>query len=100
MVLLEDPEHPEHLDYVRQALDKTPRRKNEPRYTRDGRMTGRTELGADTEATPDSGRCPAQGVLRPARARDPTAPAPPTPEASAGKAPPAMPPPESSSPTA
>nr|WP_308188151.1 DUF6009 family protein [Streptomyces sp. DH7] len=27
---LEDPEHLEHLGYVRQALDKTPRRKNDP----------------------------------------------------------------------
>lgn len=98
VVLLEDPEHPEHLDYVRQALDKTPRRKNEPRYTRDGRMTGRTELGADSEATPDSGRCGRRAFfLLPA-------PATPTPKASALQGAPgdaaAPPPPESSSPTA
>ncbi|WP_405435443.1 DUF6009 family protein [Streptomyces anulatus] len=55
MVWLEDTEHPEHPDYVRQVLDKTPRRKNRPRYARDGRMIGCIELGADTEADPDSG---------------------------------------------
>ncbi|CAO0828345.1 DUF6009 family protein [Streptomyces microflavus] len=52
VVWLEDPEH---LDYVRQALDKTPRRKNKPRYARDGRMIGYIELGTDAEADPDSG---------------------------------------------
>ncbi|ALU98417.1 transcription factor [Streptomyces sp. MBT56] len=52
VVWLEDPEG---LDYVRQALDKTPRRKNKPRYARDGRMIGYIELGADAEADPDSG---------------------------------------------
>ncbi|MGW1296261.1 DUF6009 family protein [Streptomyces sp. NPDC002533] len=52
VVWLEDPER---LDYVRQALDKTPRRKNKPRYARDGRMIGYIELGADAEADPDSG---------------------------------------------
>ncbi|WP_239096485.1 DUF6009 family protein, partial [Streptomyces sp. SID11385] len=48
-------EDPEHLDYVRQALDKTPRRKKKPRYARDGRMIGYVELGAEAEADPDSG---------------------------------------------
>uniref|UniRef100_A0AAU2W3R7 DUF6009 family protein n=1 Tax=Streptomyces sp. NBC_00008 TaxID=2903610 RepID=A0AAU2W3R7_9ACTN len=52
VVWLEDTDH---LDYVRQALDKTPRRKNKPRYARDGRMIGYIELGADAEADPDSG---------------------------------------------
>ncbi|MFJ3594724.1 MULTISPECIES: DUF6009 family protein [unclassified Streptomyces] len=52
VVWLEDPEP---LDYVRQALDKTPRRKNKPRYARDGRMIGYIELGAEAEADPDSG---------------------------------------------
>ncbi|MFD9196634.1 DUF6009 family protein, partial [Streptomyces phaeochromogenes] len=35
-------ENPDALDYVRQALDKTPRRRNKPRYARDGRMIGYT----------------------------------------------------------
>jgi hypothetical protein len=43
------------LDYVRQALDKTPRRRNKPRYARDGRMVGYSELGDGAEADPDSG---------------------------------------------
>ncbi|MFG2894961.1 DUF6009 family protein [Streptomyces sp. NPDC048248] len=48
-------ENPEDLDYVRQALDKTPRRRGKPRYERDGRMVGYTELDAQAEADPDSG---------------------------------------------
>ncbi|MGP3991522.1 DUF6009 family protein [Streptomyces sp. 3N207] len=48
-------ENPEHFDYVRQALDKTPRRRNKPRYARDGRMVGFTELTKDAEPDPDSG---------------------------------------------
>lgn len=48
-------ENPENLDYVRQALDKTPRRRNKPRYARDGRMVGYVELDKDAEANPDSG---------------------------------------------
>ncbi|MFI9019623.1 DUF6009 family protein [Streptomyces griseus] len=52
VVWLEDPER---LDYVRQALDKTPRRRNKPRYARDGRMIGYVELGGAAEADPDSG---------------------------------------------
>ncbi|MCX5199237.1 DUF6009 family protein [Streptomyces sp. NBC_00249] len=52
VVWLEDPEA---LDYVRQALDKTPRRRGRPRYHRDGRMIGFTELGETAEADPDSG---------------------------------------------
>lgn len=52
VVWLEDPGH---LDYVRQALDKTPRRRNKPRYARDGRMIGYTELADSANADPDSG---------------------------------------------
>ncbi|MFD9053252.1 DUF6009 family protein [Streptomyces zaomyceticus] len=52
VVWLEDPGH---LDYVRQALDKTPRRRNKPRYARDGRMIGYTELADSATADPDSG---------------------------------------------
>ncbi|OKJ32551.1 MULTISPECIES: DUF6009 family protein [unclassified Streptomyces] len=48
-------EETEHLDYVRQALDKTPRRRSRPRYARDGRMIGYVELDATAEADPDSG---------------------------------------------
>ncbi|WP_435191612.1 DUF6009 family protein [Streptomyces sp. bgisy126] len=52
VVWLEDPEE---LDYVRQALDKTPRRRGKPRYHRDGRMIGFAELDDSAEADPDSG---------------------------------------------
>ncbi|MFK4103154.1 DUF6009 family protein [Streptomyces sp. NPDC019531] len=45
----------DHLDYVRQALDKTHRRINKPRYARDGRMIGYTELDKTVHADPDSG---------------------------------------------
>ncbi|MCX4681765.1 DUF6009 family protein [Streptomyces sp. BE308] len=48
-------ENPDALDYVRQALDKTPRRRNKPRYARDGRMIGYTELDETADADPDSG---------------------------------------------
>ncbi|MER5619007.1 MULTISPECIES: DUF6009 family protein [unclassified Streptomyces] len=48
-------ENPDDLDYVRQALDKTARRRGKPRYERDGRMVGYTELDAHAEADPDSG---------------------------------------------
>jgi hypothetical protein len=43
-------ENPENLDYVRQALDKTPRRRNKPHYARDGRMVGYAELDDHAEA--------------------------------------------------
>ncbi|MEU6631904.1 DUF6009 family protein [Streptomyces parvus] len=43
------------LDYVRQALDKTTRRRNKPRYARDGRMVGYTELDDTAPSDPDSG---------------------------------------------
>ncbi|MEU6053184.1 DUF6009 family protein [Streptomyces xanthochromogenes] len=52
VVWLEDPEN---LDYVRQALDKLARRRGKPRYERDGRMVGYTELDPHAEADPDSG---------------------------------------------
>ena len=48
-------ENPDELDYVRQALDKTARRRGKPRYERDGRMIGYTELDDQAEADPDSG---------------------------------------------
>ncbi len=48
-------ESPDNLDYVRQALDKTPRRRGKPRYARDGRLVGYTELDDSAEADPDSG---------------------------------------------
>jgi hypothetical protein len=48
-------ENPATFDYVRQALDKTPRRAGKPRYARDGRMVGYAELSPDAEANPDSG---------------------------------------------
>lgn len=52
VVWLEDPET---LDYVRQALDKTPRKRSRPRYARDGRMVGYCELDEICEPDPDSG---------------------------------------------
>jgi hypothetical protein len=52
VVWLEDPDE---LDYVRQALDKMPRRRGKPRYYRDGRMVGFTDLSTSAEADPDSG---------------------------------------------
>ncbi|MFJ8745818.1 DUF6009 family protein [Embleya sp. NPDC127516] len=48
-------ESPDRLDYVRQALDKTMRRRGKPRYERDGRLVGYTELDKTAEADPDSG---------------------------------------------
>ncbi|WP_432021391.1 DUF6009 family protein [Streptomyces sp. 1222.5] len=52
VVWLEDPEN---LDYVRQALDKVPTRKGKPRYSRDGRLIGYTNLQPDAASDPDSG---------------------------------------------
>lgn len=48
-------EDPENLDYVRQALDKVSTRRGRPRYERDGRMVGYTNLAADADRDPDSG---------------------------------------------
>lgn len=52
VVWLEDPGE---LHYVRQAIDKTPRRNNKPRYARDGRMIGYAVLDDQAEPDPDSG---------------------------------------------
>lgn len=48
-------ESAERLDYVRQALDKVNQRRGKPRYDRDGRLVGYTNLAADAERDPDSG---------------------------------------------
>ncbi|MFJ5220725.1 DUF6009 family protein [Streptomyces sp. NPDC088354] len=52
IVWLEDPEN---LDYVRQALDKLPRKGGKPRYARDGRMVGYSVLNDSAKPNPDSG---------------------------------------------
>ncbi|MFF8618262.1 DUF6009 family protein [Streptomyces sp. NPDC015350] len=52
VVWLEDPED---LDYVRQALDKVNTRKGKPRYERDGRLIGYTNLTPNAARRPDSG---------------------------------------------
>ncbi|MFF0745774.1 DUF6009 family protein [Streptomyces sp. NPDC004111] len=52
VVWLEDPEH---FDYVRQALDKLPTRKGRPRYERDGRLVGYTNLQPTAKRSADSG---------------------------------------------
>ncbi|MDQ0808402.1 hypothetical protein QFZ63_000116 [Streptomyces sp. B3I7] len=52
VVWLEDPSH---LDYVRQALDKVSQRRGKPRYSRDGRLVGYTNLCSDAERDTDSG---------------------------------------------
>ena len=44
-----------HLDYVRQALDKVHARRGKPRYERDGRLIGYTNLKTGAESDPDSG---------------------------------------------
>ncbi|WP_331763932.1 DUF6009 family protein [Streptomyces anthocyanicus] len=43
------------LDYVRQALDKVNTRRGRPRYERDGRLVGYTNLGPDADRDEDSG---------------------------------------------
>jgi hypothetical protein len=48
-------ENPAGLDYVRQALDKTPRKRSKPRYARAGRMVGYSELDDTAQPDPDSG---------------------------------------------
>jgi hypothetical protein len=48
-------ESPENFDYVRQALDKVNTRRGKPRFDRDGRIVGYTNLAAGTDADPDSG---------------------------------------------
>ncbi|MFF2662989.1 DUF6009 family protein, partial [Kitasatospora sp. NPDC058032] len=52
VVWLEDTED---LDYVRQALDKVGTRRGKPRYERDGRMIGYTNLGPTAPRSADSG---------------------------------------------
>jgi hypothetical protein len=52
VVWLEDTEP---LDYVRQTLDRSPRRRSQLRHTRDGRMVGFAVLGADAPPDPCSG---------------------------------------------
>jgi hypothetical protein len=52
VVWLEDPEG---LDYVRQALDKVGTRRGRPRYERDGRLVGYTNLATSADRDPDSG---------------------------------------------
>ncbi|MEU6392944.1 MULTISPECIES: DUF6009 family protein [unclassified Streptomyces] len=52
VVWLEDPED---LDYVRQALDKVRTRKGKPRYERDGRLIGYTNLTPRAPRSSDSG---------------------------------------------
>lgn len=49
VVWLEDTDR---LDYVRQALDKTTRRRGKLRCARDGRMVGYTELAPTPKPTP------------------------------------------------
>ncbi|MEU6680993.1 DUF6009 family protein [Streptomyces sp. NPDC046925] len=43
------------MDYVRQALDKVGTRKGKPRYERDGRMVGYSNLAPDAPRSADSG---------------------------------------------
>jgi hypothetical protein len=45
----------EDLDYVRQALDKVHTRRGKPRYERDGRLIGYTNLKSGAMSDPDSG---------------------------------------------
>ncbi|MFJ3086771.1 DUF6009 family protein [Streptomyces sp. NPDC086838] len=45
----------EDLDYVRQALDEVTTRRGKPRYERDGRLLGYTNLAPKVRALPDSG---------------------------------------------
>ncbi|MFJ1902077.1 transcription factor [Streptomyces sp. SID11233] len=52
IVWLEDPRG---LDYVRQALDKVNTRKGKPRYERDGRLIGYTNLAPKAPRSADSG---------------------------------------------
>lgn len=52
VVWLEDPSD---LDYVRQALDKVYARRGRPRYERDGRLIGYTNLKPAAASDPDSG---------------------------------------------
>jgi len=48
-------EDPEHLDYVRQSLERLSSRKGKPPYHRDGRMVGYALLGPGARASRASG---------------------------------------------
>ncbi|MFG2503297.1 DUF6009 family protein [Streptomyces sp. NPDC048441] len=48
-------ENTEDLDYVRQALDKVNTRKGKPRYERDGRLIGYSNLAPTAPRSADSG---------------------------------------------
>ncbi|GAA2307864.1 DUF6009 family protein [Streptomyces kunmingensis] len=48
-------EDPMKLDYVRQALDKVHTRKGKPRYERDGRLIGYSNLAPKAPRSADSG---------------------------------------------
>jgi hypothetical protein len=52
LVWLEDTDA---LDYVRQSLDRLPRRRGKPAYHRDGRMVGYAVLGSAARSSPASG---------------------------------------------
>jgi hypothetical protein len=43
------------LDYVRQSLDRLPRRRGKPAYHRDGRIVGYADLGSTARSSPASG---------------------------------------------
>ncbi|MET9535738.1 DUF6009 family protein [Streptomyces sp. NPDC006649] len=52
LIWLEDTDH---LDYVRQSLDRLPTRGRKPAYHRDGRMIGYAVLGPESRASRASG---------------------------------------------
>lgn len=51
-------ENVDKLDYVRQSLDRVNSRSGKPRYDRDGRLVGYTNLAKDAARDPDSGLYP------------------------------------------
>ncbi|WP_327713289.1 DUF6009 family protein (plasmid) [Streptomyces sp. NBC_00464] len=72
-------ESTEDLDYVRQALDKVTTRRGKPRYERDGRLVGYTNLAPTAPRLPDSGLFPRRTFYllphdRPNRPDDPDGP--------------------------
>ncbi|MGW7319446.1 DUF6009 family protein [Streptomyces sp. NPDC054865] len=62
------------LDYVRQSLDRVNSRSGKPRYDRDGRLVGYTNLHKDAMRDPDSGLWPRRAffLLPHDRDSDPT----------------------------
>ncbi|MFF8430588.1 DUF6009 family protein [Streptomyces sp. NPDC016566] len=64
------------LDYVRQALDKVHARRGKPRYERDGRLIGYSNLKPGAASDPDSGLFPRRTffLLPHDRDNDPTGP--------------------------